>query len=116
MSGSLTPRAHPFWTGPASLWELPAELATELGAARLVVLKGDANYRRAVGDAVWPPDTAFAAVTGYFPAPLLALRTLKSDPIVGLATGRAAALEREDATWRVNGKRGVASFGGVTRA
>jgi hypothetical protein len=116
MSQSLATRAHPFWTGPASLWELPAELAEELAGARLVVLKGDANYRRAVGDAVWPPETAFAAVTAYFPAPLLALRTLKSDPLVGLAPGRAAALDREDATWRVNGKRGVASFGGVTRA
>jgi hypothetical protein len=63
-----------------------------------------------VGDAVWAADARFADVTAYFPAPL---RTLKSDPIVGLAPGRAAALDREDATWRVNGKRGVASFGGV---
>jgi len=116
MSESLTTRAHPFWTSPASLWELPAELAAELATARLVVLKGDANYRRAVGDAVWPADASFADVTPYFPAPLLALRTLKSDPIVGLAPGRAAALDREDANWRVNGKRGVASLGGVTRA
>lgn len=115
-SGRLTLRAHPFWNGPDSLWSLPPELASELASARLVVLKGDANYRRAVGDAVWPTETSFAAVTAYFPAPLLALRTLKSDPVVGLAAGRAAALDREDPTWRVNGKRGVASFGGTTRA
>ncbi len=113
-SGRVTLRAHPYWNGPESLWALPAELVAEFASARLVVLKGDANYRRAVGDAVWPADAAFADVTAYFPAPLLALRTLKSDPIVGLAPGRAAALEREDATWRVNGKRGVASLGGVT--
>jgi uncharacterized protein with ATP-grasp and redox domains len=116
MSESLTTRAHPFFTGSASLWELSPELAAELARARLVVLKGDANYRRAVGDAVWPPDASFADVTAYFPAPLLALRTLKSDPILGLAPGRAAALAREDASWRVNGKRGIASLGGRKRA
>lgn len=112
-SGRIALRAHAYWNGPASLWELPGKLAAELRAARLVVLKGDANYRRAVGDALWAAETPFAAVTSYFPAPLLALRALKSDPIVGLGAGRASALDREDASWRVNGKRGVASFGGV---
>jgi hypothetical protein len=110
--GRLRLAAHPCWNGPESLWDLPAELASELGTARLVVLKGDANYRRAVGDAVWPADASFAEATGYFPAPLLALRTLKSDPILGLEPGRAELLDRSDPTWRVNGKRGVASLGG----
>jgi uncharacterized protein with ATP-grasp and redox domains len=103
---------HPFWNGSASLWELPADLGRTLAGAGLVVLKGDANYRRAVGDAVWPADASFRDVTAYFPAPLLALRTLKSDPIVGLTPGRADELTRLDPTWRVNGKRGVASLGG----
>jgi hypothetical protein len=105
--------SHAFWNGPASLWELPWELERDLGPARLVVLKGDANYRRAVNDAAWPPETPFAGVSSYFPAPLFALRTLKSDPVVGLAGGRAEELERVDPTWRVNGKRGVASLGGL---
>jgi Damage-control phosphatase ARMT1-like domain len=113
--GRVALRAHPYWNGPESLWSLPPELEAELAGARLVVLKGDANYRRALGDAVWPADAAFAAVTAYFPAPLLALRTLKSDPIVGLAPGRAESLDGTDASWRVNGKRGVASLGGKPR-
>jgi uncharacterized protein with ATP-grasp and redox domains len=113
--GRLRLRSHPYWNGPESLWELPAELGAELATARIVLLKGDANYRRAVGDAVWPADASFAAATSYFPAPLFALRTLKSDPILGLAPGRAEALERIDATWRVNGKRGVACLGGSIR-
>lgn len=109
-SGALEVRPHPFWNGPLSLWELPSELVAELGRARLVVLKGDANYRRALGDAIWPPEMPFAEATSYFPGPLLALRTLKSDPITGLAPGKAAELDAIDPTWRVNGKRGVASF------
>ena len=75
-----------------------------------MIFKGDANYRRHVGDALWQPETPFAEVTAYFPAPLLALRTLKSDAIVGLPPGLAERLDGEDAHWRVNGRRGVAQF------
>ena len=103
---------HPHWNSSESLWAMPAALEQALSGARLVILKGDANYRRALNDALWPPETPFAAATAYFPAPLLALRTLKSDPIVGLAPGQAEALAVLDPTFRVNGKRGVASFGG----
>lgn len=111
-SGALRVAPHPFWNGPRSLWELPADLFETFRNARIVLLKGDAHYRRAVGDALWAAETPFGVVTESFPAPLLALRTLKSDPIVGLASGRAVALDAEDPTWRVNGKRGIASLGG----
>jgi hypothetical protein len=111
-SERLQVRSHPFWNGPSSLWELPDSLANDFAQTRLVLLKGDANYRRATNDAIWPPETPFRDVLSYFPAPILALRTLKSDTLVGLAPGRAAALDRSDATWRVNGKHGVASLGG----
>ena len=107
---------HLFWNGPASLWELPEPLRAELGGARLVILKGDAHYRRATGDALWAPETPFASVTSYFAAPLLALRTLKSDPVVGLAPGVAQRLDAADPRWRVNGRRGVASLGGRQRS
>jgi hypothetical protein len=114
--GQLTIAPHAYWNSPLSLWELPAELERLFESARLVLLKGDANYRRALGDALWPPTTPFAEATAYFPAPLLALRTLKSDPIVGLPAGCAEALDRADSRWRVNGRRGVASLGGRTQS
>jgi hypothetical protein len=112
-AGRLRIAPHGFWNGPASLWDLPDTLSRELSGARLVILKGDAHYRRAVGDALWAPETSFAAVTRYFPAPLLALRTLKSEPIVGLPDGLAARLDADDPRWRVNGRRAVASLGGT---
>ena len=46
----------------------------------------------------------------YFPAPLLALRSLKSDPIVGLRPDQAETLDGLDPKWRSNGKRGVIQF------
>jgi hypothetical protein len=111
-SGRLELREHPYFTGPDALWDLPPELLAAFAGARLVVLKGDANYRRAVGDSVWPVETPFADVTRDFPAPLLALRTLKSDPIVGLTREQGATLDATDPKWRVNGQRGVACLGG----
>lgn len=114
-SGQLEVAEHPFWNGPRSLWECPAELEARFAAARLVILKGDAHYRRAVGDALWAPETPFARVTRYFPAPLLALRTLKSDPIVGLRAGLASELDALDSRWRVNGRRAVACLGGTAQ-
>jgi hypothetical protein len=109
---SLRLASHPFWNSAGSLWEAPADLALELASAGSCLLKGDALYRRALGDALWPADTPTRIATGYFAAPLLLLRTLKSDPIVGLGTGQAEALDRIDARWRVNGQRGIAAFGG----
>jgi hypothetical protein len=46
-------------------------------------------------------------VTAYFPAPFVALRTLKGEIMVGLAPGQAERLAAEDPAWLINGKRGV---------
>ena len=102
----------PFWNGPRFLWDRPLRLARELDAATAVVLKGDANYRRAVGDALWPADTTFAEATGYLPAPVVVLRTLKSDAVVGLPADRIRRLDAADRDWRINGRRGVIQTGG----
>ncbi len=102
---------HPYWNSSRFLWDLLASLRSMFADARLVIIKGDANYRRAVGDCLWPAHSAFAAVLAYLPAPALCLRTLKSDPVVGLPNAETAAqLDREDSTWRVNGKRGLIQF------
>ncbi|WP_067024340.1 ARMT1-like domain-containing protein [Streptomyces dysideae] len=82
----------------------PADLRTELAAATLTIVKGDLNYRRLMGDRMWPPATPFADVTAYFPGPVAALRTLKSDVITGLdARTEAALVETEGQRWRTGG-------------
>jgi hypothetical protein len=96
-----------YWNSARFLWDMPDYLHAMFRNAALVFIKGDANYRRAVGDALWDTTTPFANVVDYFPAPLLALRTLKSDPVVGLPAGMAEHLDTLDSQWRVNGKRGV---------
>lgn len=106
-AGDLRPQTHAFYCSPLFYEEMPADLRTALGALDLVIIKGDANYRRLVGDAHWPPTTSFIETTAHFPAPLVALRTFKSELIVGLAPGQAEQAANEDPHWLVNGVRGV---------
>ena len=102
---------HPYWNSSRFLWDLPSSFRRLFNEARLVIIKGDANYRRTVGDAIWSPHTPFADVVSYLGVPLLCLRTLKSDPVVGLPSADTAAqLNRIDPDWRVNGKRGLIQF------
>ncbi|MCY4144886.1 MAG: ARMT1-like domain-containing protein [Chloroflexi bacterium] len=102
---------HTFWNSSHFLWDMPASLHEALNKARLVIIKGDANYRRAVGDCLWDAQTTFAAALSYLDAPTLCLRTLKSDPLVGLPSADLAKeLCASDPEWRVNGKRGLIQF------
>ena len=104
-------RLHLFthWHYATSLFyfQLPDDLRGVLAGMGLVLVKGDANYRRLIGDAHWPPTTSFARATSYFPAPIVALRTLKAEIMVGLRPGEAERLQAEDPAWLVNGQRGI---------
>lgn len=109
-SEQLQLQADPFWTAPLSFWEMPASLQTELAQSDLVVIKGDANYRRLLGDRQWDFTTPFAAIVAYFPAPLVALRTLKSEIAAGLQPDQLVALPQQDPDWLTNGKWGLIQF------
>jgi hypothetical protein len=86
---------------------MPADLAAEFGQASLAILKGDLNYRRLVGDRDWPPTVPFADVVAYFPAPVAALRTLKSDVITGIDPAVRASLDHTGQPWRTDGSHGL---------
>ncbi|MFE1929096.1 damage-control phosphatase ARMT1 family protein [Streptomyces sp. NPDC059474] len=101
--GRLVVRAHDFFRAPLPYEEMPGELRSQFAEATLTVFKGDLNYRRLVGDRLWPPTTSFADRTAYFPGPVAALRTLKSDVIVGLGERTVAALDADEDHWRTSG-------------
>ncbi|MGQ4731881.1 damage-control phosphatase ARMT1 family protein [Streptomyces sp. Ju416(a)] len=102
-TGRLEVRAHPFFCAPLPYEEMPEDLRAEFAEATLTILKGDLNYRRLVGDRMWAETTPFADRTAYFPGAVAALRTLKSDVIVGLEQNTLEALERSGAAWRTSG-------------
>lgn len=107
LAGQLQLFSHWFYATCLCYFQLPDDLRRMLAEADLVLLKGDVNYRRVVGDVHWPPTTPYPHATAYFPAPLANLRTLKGELITGLADGQAEALYEQDIDWLVNGRRGV---------
>mmetsp|Transcript_9809 Transcript_9809/g.31053 ORF Transcript_9809/g.31053 Transcript_9809/m.31053 type:complete len:142 (+) Transcript_9809:1020-1445(+) len=98
--------------GPLPFWEMPDELHARLAEAVLVLTKGDANFRRLLGDLHWPHDTEFAdLMREYWPTSLAALRTCKSGVLVGVAPAvEAAAAAAEPEKWLTGGVYGMVSF------
>ncbi|KAG6587237.1 uncharacterized protein IUM83_02744 [Phytophthora cinnamomi] len=104
----LVVRPDIFWNRYTYYWEMPIELQNRLAReATLVIIKGDLNYRRLLGDRMWPPSTRVEEAVPFFPAPFVSLRTLKSDPVVAIPADIVDKLEKEDVQWRYNGKRGT---------
>lgn len=96
-----------FWNSGRFLEELPPRLAEPLRSARLLILKGDVNYRRLSRDAVWAPDARPEGLFSAFIAPTALLRTMKSDTVIALPSGLAERLDDTDSEWKSNGKRGI---------
>jgi hypothetical protein len=70
-----------------------------------------ANYRRLLGDAHWPVQTPWEEAVSYFPAPLLALRTLKCEVAVGVTAELEAEARKEHGNaWWTTGVYGVLQF------
>jgi hypothetical protein len=89
-----------FYCAPLTFHDAPDGLAARFAAAELTILKGDLNYRRLVDDRMWAATTPFEEVSAYFPGPVAALRTVKSDVVAGLAAGAERDLP---ASWRTSG-------------
>lgn len=106
-TGRLSLKEDPFWTTCLMFRHMPQALREELARSDLVVIKGDVNYRRLLGDRHWPHTTPMEGIAAYFPTPFLVLRTMKGEIAVGLEPGQAEALTALDPTWMVNAKRGI---------
>jgi len=104
----LVVRPDLFWNRYTYYWEMPEELRTRLAReATLVIIKGDLNYRRLLGDRLWPQSTPVEEAVPYFPTAFVSFRTLKSNPVVNIPADIAAKLDKEDPKWTYNGKRGT---------
>lgn len=108
--GRLQTPGHLFWTSPWLGWQMPADLKETLAQSNLIISKGDANYRRAVGDAHWPYTTPYQDVLNYFPAPIIFLRTCKSDVLLGITEAQKEQLDSQEPNWDTNGRWGLIQF------
>ena len=110
--GRLTISAPEFFCAPLEFDALPKDLLDALATAVLTIFKGDLNYRRLVGDRLWPEDTPFRALTSYLPGPVAALRTYKSEVSVGMDPDTAGRLDAAEPGWRFGGRHAVIQFSG----
>ncbi len=109
-NGNLILKDDFYWTFPLSGWELPSALKNELQKSDLIVSKGDANYRRWMGDRHWSFTTPLEGVLSYLPAPLALMRVLKSNCLIGIKPGQAESVGGKDPDWLYDGKWGVIQF------
>jgi Damage-control phosphatase ARMT1-like domain len=104
---------HRFWVQPFAMWDMTEPLRTDLATnCDLAFVKGDANYRRLLGDRKWDYTAPFQDVVGaYFPCPVCALRTLKAELGCGMDADQVERARKLDDSWMVNGRFGVVQFG-----
>lgn len=81
--GKLRVTSNVFWAAPKFMDQVPLD-ELESGDDVLNVLKGDLNFRRAIGDAVVPIETPFESLPVLPAAPMLALRSIKSYCVAGM--------------------------------
>lgn len=100
-------RADYFWNLPLSLYQILAESKSHFDQSGLVILKGDANYRRLLGDKQVPYDDGLNQWVNYLKAPVLCLRILKSEIITGLDPEKIKKLDQADPEWLFNSRYGL---------
>lgn len=102
-----------FWVQPFAMWDMTEPLRTDMkDRCDLAFVKGDANYRRLLGDRKWDYTVPFQDVVGaYFPCPVCALRTLKAEVGCGMSAEQIERAKKLDDNWQVNGRFGVVHFG-----
>lgn len=105
------------------------DLYNELAHSSFLIFKGDLNYRKLTGDREWPHDIEFkvfinlnfifilnfkTSLCGFEPAPLLTLRTLKAETVVGLPKQSIEKIDKKfspnDRSWMYSSEYAVAQL------
>lgn len=110
----LTCVGNHFWTSGYDYNQMNRacpELYGMLAESKLLIFKGDLNYRKLMGDINWLPTTAFEeALRGFRATDLCALRTVKADTVCGLKPGTFERLNDIDSKWMETGDYGLIQF------
>ncbi|XP_017096740.2 damage-control phosphatase ARMT1 [Drosophila bipectinata] len=108
-----------FWTSPHAFYNMlqtDPDLYALLQQSKLVIFKGDLNYRKLLQDVCWnSSQETSTCLRGFLPTNICMLRRVKSEIICGLKEGVDQALSKKDPHWKVSGNYGVIQFVDGTR-
>lgn len=76
----------------------------------LIIVKGDLNYRRLVGDYHWHNSAKTEDKVSYIRKPLLIIRSLKSNVILNIQPDTVKKLDNSAPNWRISGQYGIIQF------
>ena len=100
-----------FWCQPTAFWDMPHSVKERLTGSSMIFVKGDANYRRLLGDRHWKLDEDPREVLNYWgDLPICALRVCKAEIACGIPVSEQVRAKTEDPNWLVSGKWGVIQF------
>jgi hypothetical protein len=114
-SGAFVFSSDLFWCQPTAFWDMPPRIVDKVSQSKIVFVKGDANYRRLLGEREWPLDTLASDVLSYWPVPVCALRTFKAEIGCGISPAKQHEAQQADGKWMVSGRWGVVQIGGGGR-
>ena len=100
-------KSHKFWTEAKYFDELPKDLGISKKSTDLLIVKGDLNYRRLVGDKNWKSTDSFEKRCLIKDIPVIAPRVLKSDVLVGVEPVFISMAKAQDKKYKTDGKWGV---------
>lgn len=107
-------KSDDFWTLPFDFTHMKAqnnELYSRLSESKMIIFKGDLNYRKLFGEINWEPSTPVVdALQGFQLTKLCVLRTIKADIVCGLEKGLADDMYKKDPEWMITGNYGVIQY------
>ncbi|XP_001361700.3 damage-control phosphatase ARMT1 [Drosophila pseudoobscura] len=109
----LAPISH-FWTCPYPYYRMrdtDPDLYSSLQQSKLIVFKGDLNYRKLLQDVCWDSTQDLnTCLRGFLPSNICAVRRVKAEVICGLPEGVSETLSKKDPHWMISGNYGVIQF------
>ncbi|XP_053962991.1 damage-control phosphatase ARMT1-like isoform X1 [Anastrepha ludens] len=103
-----------FWTSPYEFYrmrDVRPDLYRQLAQAYMIIIKGDCNYRKLIGDFLWDASEPFiTCIRGFQPANICSLRIVKTEIICGLSPEKNEVLTKIDKDWRLGGEYGTIQF------
>ncbi|KAF0986835.1 hypothetical protein HZS_5666 [Henneguya salminicola] len=100
-----------YYSDLLNVWDPFREMYEIFKKSSLVIFKGDLNYRRLTGELQWKYNTSLSKALGNFVGfPLLILRIIKSDCVVGLDEEIISALNIVNKNWKQTGEKAIVCF------